>query len=98
YRLMLDDLVCDTFQVFFAGHDHNLQWLKPTRTCGRTEFIVSGAGGASIYTKGTPPDSEAYFEDYTKHGFFWIEVSGNTFKGVVFDKDANQLFERSFTV
>ncbi|MBI2078402.1 MAG: metallophosphoesterase [Euryarchaeota archaeon] len=97
YRLMLEDLVCDTFQVFFAGHDHNLQWLKPVRTCGRTEFIVSGAGGASIYAKGVPPDNEVYFEDYAKHGFFWIEASGNTFKGVAFDQDANLLFERTFT-
>ncbi|HLE48300.1 MAG TPA: hypothetical protein VI818_08390, partial [Candidatus Thermoplasmatota archaeon] len=95
YRLMLEDLVCDSFQVFFAGHDHNLQWLKPVRTCGRTEFIVSGAGGAGIYTKGAAPDNEAYFENYQANGFFWIEVSGNTFKGVAYDQDAKQLFERS---
>jgi tartrate-resistant acid phosphatase type 5 len=98
YKLMLEDTICDNVQLFFSGHDHNLQWLRPVDACGSTEFIVSGAGGASIYAKGAAPESPAYFEDYQNHGFFLIQVSGNELTGTAYDDEGTALFERSFTI
>lgn len=96
YRLMLEDLVCGNAQVFFAGHDHTLQWLAPVDGCPGTQFVVSGAGGAEIYARGPPPDHAAFYENYEDHGFWWIDVTGDTFTGAAFDADAGLLFERRF--
>jgi tartrate-resistant acid phosphatase type 5 len=38
------DHICGRVDVYFAGHDHNRQWLYPT--CG-TQFFVSGAAVAA---------------------------------------------------
>jgi len=86
----VDEEVCDRVDVYFSGHDHSLQW--PVSTCG-TEFIVSGAGA-----KTTPIEGEdaAHFEVSTP-GFMWVEIVGDTFTGVFFDRDANELYRRSFT-
>lgn len=98
YKLMLEENICGNVQVFFAGHDHSLQWLPPVGSCGATQFIVSGAGGASIYAKGAAPESPTYFEDYQSYGFFYVDVTGDTFTGTAYDENANILFERSFTI
>src|SRR5690606_32253524 len=40
----LDDYACGEIDVYFAGHDHNRQWIdEPGALCG-AELIVSGAG------------------------------------------------------
>lgn len=94
YLQMLEDHVCGNVQIYFAGHDHHMQWLKPVAACGGTEFIISGAGGAEIYDQGLPPHNDAYFEDYVHHGFLWAEVDRETFTGVFFDAEGNAMFER----
>lgn len=38
------------FSLYLAGHDHNLQHLKAAGY--KTSFVVSGAGGASLYDVG----------------------------------------------
>jgi hypothetical protein len=41
---LLDATLCaEGVDLFLAGHDHDLEWLKPVDRCGKTQFIVSGA-------------------------------------------------------
>lgn len=94
YKLFLEQYFCGKLQVFFAGHDHSLQWLKPVQSCGRTEFVVSGAGGASMYTKKVHPASPANFEMYRdagKWGFVWVDVTGDTATIVFYDDSGKEL-------
>ncbi|HLF16772.1 MAG TPA: metallophosphoesterase [Candidatus Thermoplasmatota archaeon] len=84
--------LCGRVSVYFSGHDHNLQWLKPVTSCGGTEFLVSGAGGAETYAlPGTHP---AYFQAQT-HGFWWFEATNDALHGVAYDGDGTLLFERT---
>lgn len=71
-RDFFEDHVCGNFDLYFSGHDHDRQWLKPT--CG-TEFIVSGAAAknSDFKDRGNP----VWFEDYQKPGFVWVEILGD---------------------
>lgn len=93
-RDFLREGLCGKVDVYFAGHDHDLQWLKARKDCGKTEFIVSGAGAKtrSLLSDHNP----AWFAQGDTLGFFWIELKGDTFRGVVHDGEGNVLFERSF--
>lgn len=86
-----EEHLCGQVDVYFCGHDHDLQWLEPT--CG-TEFIVSGAA-AKLRDLGDG-DNPTFFEAST-YGFVWVEIDGDTFTGVYFDLDGEELFRRSFT-
>jgi hypothetical protein len=87
-----EDHLCGKVQLILAGHDHDLEWLQPVATCGNTETIVSGGGGAGLYDlTGKDP---VFFQQKTL-GFLWFEVQGNILRGVAFDADAHQLFERT---
>lgn len=94
-KAFFDDHVCASGEVdlHFAGHDHDLQWLKPVPQCGDTEFIVSGAGAKSRDLEEATDD--AWFGQGGVQGFFWVELIGDTFHAVVFDEDGNPIFERS---
>ncbi len=82
--------LCGKVQVYFAGHDHNLQWLEPVASCGETGFIVSGGGGAATYPiEGTHP---ARFAEQT-HGFWWIEVTEERLRAVAYDGEGAVLYE-----
>lgn len=95
YKAMLDGTVCGTMDVIFAGHDHDLQWLRPVAACGKTEFIVSGAA-AKQRDKGMLPENPAHFEAYGVNGFAWVEVSRDRFTAAFYDDDARLLYERAF--
>jgi hypothetical protein len=86
----VEDELCDRVDVYFSGHDHSLQW--PVSTCG-TEFIVSGAGAKTTRIEGDDP---AHVEVSTP-GFMWVEIVGDTFTGVFFDQDGDELYRRSFS-
>jgi tartrate-resistant acid phosphatase type 5 len=81
-RDLVDAQVCGKAQLFFAGHDHNREWLEPT--CG-TNFIVSGAAAKLRDMPGH--DNPAYWGDGTKRGFLWVEIAGDTMKGVFYDDE-----------
>jgi hypothetical protein len=49
----VDSVVCGHASVYFAGHDHSLQWVK--ETCNGTELVVSGAGAETTALPGTNP-------------------------------------------
>jgi hypothetical protein len=97
YKRLLESEVCAKYDVFFAAHDHTLQWLKPSDTCPKTELIISGAGGADLYAKRAAGTHPAYFEDYRHHGFWFVDVTGNTFTATAFDEKGAPLFERTMT-
>lgn len=88
--------VCPHADVYLAGHDHDLQWLKPTPACGRTEFVVSGAAGKP---KQLRPDgaNEAWYQVGEVAGFFRFEVEGDRMTGRVYDDAGRTLFERTVT-
>ncbi len=90
-----EEVLCDRMDVFFGGHDHDLQWLKAQNACGKTQFIISGAAGK---TRSIADDENpAYFAQGSTLGFMWVELVGNDFTGAFYDKDSKLLFARTFT-
>lgn len=87
---VFEQSICDRVDLYLAGHDHNLQWLEPVPSCGRTQFIVSGGGGASPYD--LPGEGPAYFEAESL-GFWWIEIQGDTLLAAAYDDQAVLLYE-----
>ena len=85
-----EDGLCDGVDLYLAGHDHNLQWLEPVPSCGRTQFIVSGGGGAEPYD--LPGDGATRFQAKSL-GFWWIELTPDTLHAVAFDDEARVLFD-----
>lgn len=95
-KMFFDDHVCASgaIDMHLAGHDHDLQWLKPVPTCGATEFIVSGAGAKSRELEEDPAE-DAWFGQGGVQGFFWVEVFPEAVHALVFDEEGNVLFERT---
>jgi tartrate-resistant acid phosphatase type 5 len=91
-----DEVVCGTVDLYFAGHDHNLQWLdEPEALCG-AELIVSGAGGRLDVFE-APERNEVFFQHDASGGFMHVVIEGDTFTGRFYDQNAELLFERSVT-
>lgn len=89
---LMENAVCSSAQVYFSGHDHNLQWLEAR--CG-TEFIVSGAG-AKYSALRHRQNNPVHFESDAGAGFMWVEIDGDQFTGAFYDKDGQLLYTRSF--
>ncbi|MCW5790928.1 MAG: metallophosphoesterase [Polyangiaceae bacterium] len=91
-KSFVEEGICGRIDVYFCGHDHNMQWLQPR--CG-TEFIVSGAGAkmTSLEGRGSP----TFFETDQVGGFLLIEVQGRQLSGWFYDEDGNELFTRTIT-
>lgn len=83
YQTFLQENVCNRVDVIIAGHDHDMQWLKPTESCGRTHFILSGAGGKTR-AFGNAERNEVYWQADNTLGFFWVEIKGNEFHAKAF--------------
>jgi tartrate-resistant acid phosphatase type 5 len=65
--------------LFIAGHDHDLEWLKPVPSCGKTHFIVSGAAETPRpFRPGLPVGNETFWSLDDTLGFFWIELKDNS--------------------
>ena len=60
--------------LYLQGHDHDLEWLKPQLTCGKTQFITSGAGGGGPAPL-VPRDNPVYWQAGQVLGFFWIRLT-----------------------
>ena len=88
----MESHVCGQIDVYFSGHDHNLQWLEPS--CG-TEWVVSGAGCklTGLEGRGTP----TFFETDTSLGFVWVEIVDNTLSAIFYDDQSTPLYETSVT-
>ncbi len=89
-----DQVVCGTVDAYFAGHDHNRQWLdEPGELCG-AELIVSGAGAK---TKDLEDRGNAFhWQTADVEGFFYVTIVGDNFRGQFIDKNGNLEFEREF--
>ncbi len=73
YKAFLENTICDKADLFIAGHDHELYWLMPQAECGKTQFIVSGAGAKSRDVVDATRNP-AYFQMGATWGFFWVEL------------------------
>tara|TARA_R110001592_G_scaffold112297_1_gene310347 strand:- start:4389 stop:6389 length:2001 start_codon:yes stop_codon:yes gene_type:complete len=76
YKAFLEETVCDKADFFFAGHDHDLQWLMPAASCGKTSFIVSGAASKTRSLENRD-DNAVYYEKGDSYGFVWVEIKGD---------------------
>ncbi len=88
YKDFLEQEVCHKVDVIIAGHDHDLQWLKPVESCGKTFHIVSGAG-AKIRSFSNPERNPSYWQVDEVLGFFYIEIEGNEFRGTAYQLNAD---------
>ncbi|MDD9892209.1 MAG: metallophosphoesterase [Gammaproteobacteria bacterium] len=74
YKDFLEESMCDKVDMLFAGHDHHLEWINNVEDCGKTQFIVSGAGGK---TRGLSnrDDNPVRYQVGDSYGFWWVEVT-----------------------
>jgi tartrate-resistant acid phosphatase type 5 len=92
WKKLLDETVCTHgVELYLAAHDHDLQWLKPTRDCGPTEFIVSGAaeGGIKRRKLGNPGRNPSRWQQDDVGGFFWIELTEDQMRIAAFTVGSN---------
>ena len=76
FRQWFLDTICDKADVYFAGHDHDLQVLNSVPECGKTFFIISGAGASARNFKDDTRNPSYWQVDKTA-GFFLVEINGN---------------------
>jgi acid phosphatase len=86
----LTERLCQTADVYAAGHAHILEDIGPIGAC-RVQQIVSGGGGAALRTRiADAPDSYA-LED---HGFVVLRESTAGLSAAFVDTEGNVLHER----
>ncbi|MEW6207409.1 MAG: metallophosphoesterase [Acidobacteriota bacterium] len=73
--------------IYLAGHDHNLQHLKPE---SGVHFFVCGGGGARLYK--VKADERSLFAQST-NGFAVIEADARELKVQFVDKDSKPLYQ-----
>lgn len=88
-----DQLVCGQVDLYLSGHDHQRQWLDPSR-CAGTELVVSGAGG-EVKELDDPDRNPAFYQDGVNAGFLYAVVDGDTFTGRFIDASGWVAFERT---
>jgi len=88
----VEEELCGNIDVYFSGHDHDLQWLEPQ--CG-VEFIVSGAGAKNrpLRDWGVP----TVFETDSEPGFVWVEIVDATMNVQFYGIQSGLLYEGSRT-
>ncbi|MZR62539.1 metallophosphoesterase [Alcanivorax sp. DP30] len=74
WKAFMEEAVCDQADFLFAGHDHDLQVLNAVPSCGRTEFIISGAAGKTRSLADTERNAARYQQGDT-YGFFWMKAA-----------------------
>lgn len=101
YKLFLESTICDKVDLLVTGHDHDLQWLEAKPACGKTEFVISGAGGKTRSLKDTHKNS-AFFQEGDVLGFVIFTVSETSLTGDVYrvsieDGTVDLAFSRSLS-
>lgn len=86
YKTFLEETMCDKADFFFAGHDHDLQWLMPVPSCGKTSFIVAGAASKTRSLENRD-DNAVYYEKGNSYGFVWVEIKGDKMVAEVYQVD-----------
>jgi tartrate-resistant acid phosphatase type 5 len=87
YKNFLEQEVCNRVDVIIAGHDHDMQWLRPVQSCGKTFHMVSGAGAKSR-SFSNPDRNQSYWQADETLGFFYIEIEGDEFRGTAYQLNA----------
>ena len=88
-RSFLDQGICSqSVDLYLSGHNHDLEWLKPTPSCGQTQFITSGGGGAWL-TRLDHDENPAYWERAGVYGFFWIQLDRQQMTAAAFTVDGD---------
>ncbi len=88
WRDFLEATVCaQGVDLFFQGHDHDLEWIKPVSRCGKTHFIVSGAGEAPR-PFGNANRNEVFWQQDRTLGFFWFRLEQERLIGAAYVLDA----------
>lgn len=72
--------------VYLAGHDHDMQHLKPE---GTLHFFVNGAGGAVL--RPSPPGERTIFS-LSSNGFATLEVDAQKLAVTFFGTDLKRLY------
>ncbi len=87
WKNFLEATMCaEGVDIYFQGHDHDLEWLKPVDSCGKTHFIVSGAGeGPRPF--GNATRNETFWQADNQLGFFWFEISRDSMTGAAYVLD-----------
>eukprot|EP01041_Mallomonas_annulata_P012253 gene12253-25750_t len=81
--------------MYFAGHDHRLEYLEYTTSSGRTmDFVISGAGGKpdNQLTSGISSAADSKFAAATG-GFAFAEVSSTSINIKMVDYTGAVLYE-----
>ena len=73
--------------LYVAGHDHDLQYLKPV---DGTHLIVSGGGGGRL--RQLHPDPRALFAR-TIYGFTTLEIDASRILVEMFDRNGQRIFQ-----
>ncbi len=95
WKDLLDATVCKHgVDLFIAGHDHDLEWLKPVQTCGKTHFIVSGAAEGPRPFRPGGKQNETYWQRDDTLGFFWLKLEEDRFTAAAYTLDANRLLPK----
>jgi hypothetical protein len=97
WKKLLDDTVCEkNVSLYLSGHDHDLEWLKPPKGCGNTQFVLSGAGegGGKRRPFGRGDRNKVYWQQDQVGGFFWIELTENQMKIAAFTVGDNGMLPR----
>ena len=74
-------------EVYLAGHDHDMQHLKPE---GNLHFFVSGGGGANIRV--IKPDERSLFAK-SSFGFSVLSATASELKVTFISSDSERLYE-----
>lgn len=88
YRKWFEENICGKVDLYLAGHDHDMQFLHASPECGKTLFIVSGAGAKSRSFKDAGRNPVYWQQDNTT-GFFLIELQGNAMTVSAYTVDAS---------
>jgi tartrate-resistant acid phosphatase type 5 len=83
YQDFIEEEVCNRVDVIITGHDHDMQWLQPVESCGKTFHMVSGAG-AKTRSFSDMDRNPSYFQADETLGFFYIEIEGAEFRGTAY--------------
>jgi tartrate-resistant acid phosphatase type 5 len=83
YKNFIEETVCDKIDVIITGHDHDIQWLRPVESCGKTVQMVSGAG-AKTRSFTDMDRNPSYFQADETLGFFYIEIEGDELRGTAY--------------
>lgn len=73
--------------LYVAGHDHDLQYLKPV---DGTHLIVSGGGGGRL--RQLRPDPRTLFAR-TMYGFTTLEIDRSRIRVEMFDQNGQRVYE-----